>query len=235
MKKYLLIFLGIILLFSCESKENKDSRLILDKYVRKLNSMTIDIISSREEEGSQSRITLNQFYDRYTSKLEDFNNDIDFESISEKYNQPRENLVSLSRSYYDYLNSRKRSVINLSEAFSSYESAINAEKEYQEYKLEMSTTRYSYDLYSSMATSSASRKFEESLEFIDNKYSYLEGLIRMDSITEFIDSISTIYNGGLQNLKLIEGIKTPIELQDSINDWLLSNKMFLEELDVNDK
>ena len=82
-----LLFLSILCSFfySCESEENKNSRLTLDKYTRKLNSITSNIVSSRDDEASQSRMTLNSFYDRYTSKFEDFNHDLDFELISIEY------------------------------------------------------------------------------------------------------------------------------------------------------
>ncbi|MBT3209258.1 MAG: hypothetical protein HN347_13005 [Bacteroidetes bacterium] len=232
MKKITIYIFAILLLSSCESQENKNSRLTLDKYARKMNSIAEDIVSSREEEGSQSRMTLNSFYERYTSKCEDFNNDLDFESISEKYSPSREKLVSLSREYYKYLNVRKSAIINMSTAMSAYESAIDYEKDYNEYLAKISSSTYSSDYYVERATNSISKKYDKTIEFIQNQSSYLIHLEDMDSLLIFIDSISYNYNVEIANSKLIEEIRMPKIMNDTINDWLITSKDYIEKLEI---
>ena len=234
MNRFTIIILSALMLYSCESQENKTSRITLDNYARKFNSMTIDIIASRDEEGSQSRLTLNRFYDRYTSKYEDFNSDLDFETISEKYNHNRENLITLSRLFYNYLNTRKSAIINMSDAMSAYKAALESEEDYNKYLNKMYTSSYSTDFYSEMALKSANKKLEKSIEFLVTKLEYNSDLHSMDSLLILIDSISTNYNIEIPNSKLIEEIKMPQNLNDTIDDWVISSKTQIEQLEIND-
>lgn len=230
MKRFTLPLLIILLLTSCESQENKSSRLTLDKYTRKLNSMATDIISSRDEEGSQSRLTLNRFYDRYTSKFEDFNNDLDFETISEKYSTSRNELTNIARTYYVYLNTRKRSIVDMSDASSAYERAQDYAEDYEEYMDKMISSSYNSDFYYEMATKSSTKKFEKQLEFILSSSSYIDQLEVLDSLVISIDSISMTYNNSVEELKLTEKIVVPETLNDTINDWLITSKKYILQL-----
>lgn len=230
MKNLALTFLIIMLLISCESQENKNSRLILDKYARKMNSMTIDIISSRDEEGGQSRLTLNQFYNRYTSKFEAFTNDLDFESISEKYALSRNELTNLARIYYSYLNTRKKTLVDLSDAGSAYERARDYNEDYEEYYDKMLRSSYNSSFYSEMALKSSKKRFEKRMEFLMSSSSYFEQLEILDSLVVSIDSISTYYNNKTEVLKLEEKIIVPKTLNDTINDWLINSKNLILQL-----
>lgn len=219
-----------LLLISCESQVNKNSRLTLDKYARKLNSMATDIISSRDEEGSQSRLTLNRFYDRYTNKFEDFSNDLDFETISEKYASSRIKLTNIAWTYYAYLNTRKKSIVDMSDASSSYESAQDYGKDYKEYMDKMESSVYNSDFYYKMANKSLAKKAEKQLEFILSAASYVDQLRVMDSLVNSIDSISLSYNNKIEELKLNEKIVVPETLHDTVNDWLITDKKLILQL-----
>lgn len=222
----------ILLLTSCESQENKNSRLTLDKYTRKLNSMATDIISSRDEEGSQSMLTLNHFYDRYTSKFENFNNDLDFETISEKYSSSRNELTSIARTYYIYLNTRKKAIVDLTDAISAYERAQDYADDYEEYRDNMISSSYNSDFYYEMATKSYSQKVEKQLEFNLSSSSYIDQLEILDSLVTSIDSISNTYNNKIEELKLTEKIVVPETLNDTINDWLITSEEYILQLIV---
>ena len=58
MKNIFLIFLIIVFLFSCESQSDKSSRITISKFTRKLNSIIVDVINNRENEGSQTKVNL---------------------------------------------------------------------------------------------------------------------------------------------------------------------------------
>jgi|TARA_B110000503_G_C7017764_1_gene358455 hypothetical protein len=216
-----LLFLSILCSFfySCESEENKNSRLTLDKYTRKLNSITSNIVSSRDDEASQSRMTLNSFYDRYTSKFEDFNHDLDFELISIEYSKSREELISVSRNYYEYLNMRKKLITDMSSSISSYERA----NDYWERAEEIGYMRGNYlDLHSSM--------LDKIGEFNKSYGSYLKQKKSVNSLIKSIDSNSNIYNVKIEALKLIEKVIVPENLNDSINDWVNSSDEYMWKL-----
>lgn len=230
MKRFTLLLMIILLLTSCESQENKNSRLTLDKYTRKLNSMATDIVSSRDEEGSQSRLTLNRFYDRYTSKFEDFNNELEFETISNKYSASRDELTNISRIYYEYLNARKRSILDISDATSAYQRMQDYAKDYEEYLDKMTSSSYTSDFYYEMATNSSTKKFEKQLEFIISSTSYIEQLEVLDSLVISIDSISMNYNNSVEELKLTERIIVPETLNDTTADWLMTSKNYILQL-----
>lgn len=56
------------------------------------------------------------------------------------------------------------------------------------------------------------------LEFIRNKYSYLNHLDNMDSLLFIVDSISKLYNKEIPNFKLVEEILIPETMRDTIRD-----------------
>jgi len=56
------------------------------------------------------------------------------------------------------------------------------------------------------------------LEFIRNKYSYLNHLDNMDSLLFIVDSISKLYNKEIPNFKLVEEILIPETMRDTIKD-----------------
>lgn len=224
MKKLPFLFLILAFLTSCESQENKNSRLILDKYVRKLNSMTLDVVLSRSEEGSQSKLTMNRFYDRYTSKFEDINNDLEFETISEKYSESRNLISNIARSYYSYINRRKIAVSYISDLSSAYSSMINYKDDYIDYIDKMTTSEYSKEFYLKMARQSSDKLYEKELEYELSSYKYLIEIDKLDSTAKSIDSISRIYNRNLAELKLKDTIVIRETLYDTINDWLLTSK-----------
>jgi hypothetical protein len=231
MKKTLVV-LSTIILISCESQDNKMSRLTIDKYSRKLISIIENIVEGRKEEGSQSRLTLNSFYDRYTSKIEAFSNDLNFETISPKYKDFRNDLLSLSKNINSYLNYRKSAISNMSDAFSSYESALRYKSDYNEYSLKSVGSSYSSDLYFDLVLKSLKDGLKESYDFIISKYSYSDDLNKMDSIYFSIDSLAIKFNLKANKSKLEEKIKIPTIFRDTINDWVISGKKSLAELTI---
>lgn len=234
MKKSVLFVLALIFLISCESEENKNSRLTIDRYARKLNSIVTDIVKSRKEEGSQSKLTLNRFYGRYHEKLEDFNSDLNFESITEKYTNKRECLMEIANYTNDYLNTRKKLIRNLtgtSNAFSDY----NQSKEYYHDcndKIESESSPYLRKYYRKQVLEYLDKMIQENVNFTENKYSYLDNIIVLDSICSNIDSVAISYNSSTDKVKLVEFVAIPQTLSDSINDWLVSAKVNVINLDL---
>ena len=225
MKKIVLYLLVILFFASCESQDNKESRLSLDQYIRKLNALSADIVSSRNDEGSQTRLSLNGFFDKYTAKIEEFNTDLVFEKISEKYVGKRDSLSEISRIYINYLINRKECVINLSDIFSKHKEAKRHNESYNEYVDKYIESSYSMgSFYMDMARKYSKRELDARLEFQYNRLDYLDKLEVLDSLSDNIISISGNYNLGLENLKLIEKVVVPINLLDSLNDWVFTSK-----------
>jgi hypothetical protein len=232
MKKIVLYLLVIFFFASCESQDNKESRLTLDQYTRKLNALSEEIVSSRDVEGSQTRLSLNGFFDKYTTKIEKFNSDLVFEKISAKYVVKRDYLSKLSKVYVDYLNNRKEGIRHLSDIFSKHKEAKRHNESYNEYVDKYIESSYSMgSFYMDMATKYSKRELDARLEFQYNRLDYLEKLEVLDSLTENIISISGNYNLELENLKLIEKVVVPINLLDSLNDWVFTSKSAAEYLD----
>ena len=231
MKKLWLILL-VCLLGSCESKDNKYSRLTIDNYSRRLSSIIENVVQSREEEGSQSQLTLNNFYSRYTSKIEEFSDELNFETITPKYTIYRDELLIIAKNINSYLINRKNAILHLSEASSSFKSAIESQADYEEYLNEMKTDYYSLDLYRNLAYENLQDKLKESLSFIESKFDYLKDADNMDSIYYLLDSITIQYNNKIEESKLEEIIKMPLMFRDTVNDWLINNRSDFKKLEI---
>jgi hypothetical protein len=222
----------VCLLGSCESKDNKYSRLTIDNYSRRLSSIIENVVQSREEEGSQSQLTLNNFYSRYTSKIEEFSDELNFETITPKYTIYRDELLIIAKNINSYLINRKNAILHLTEASSSFQSAIESQADYEEYLNEMKTDYYSLDLYRNLAYENLQDKLKESLSFIENKFDYLKDVDNMDSIYYLLDSITIQYNNKIEESKLEEIIKMPLMFRDTVNDWLINNRSDFKKLEI---
>ena len=230
MKKTYLSIL-FLLLIACESSDNKMSRLTIDKYTRKLSSMIENIVLSREEEGSQSQLALNNFYQRYTTQIESFINDLNFETISPKYVPFRDDLLTVAKTVNYYLNCRKSSINNLSEIFSAFESGQRNIKDYKEYLSDMRTSSYSIDLYSNLAKREIDDWTENAITFERNKIEYNTNMVYLDSVNSLIDSVSKKYNNIRAKAKLNENLIIPSKLNDTINDWIIKGKSNIRNLE----
>jgi len=230
MKRILIYLILGLFISSCESNEDKESRLILDKYVRKLNSLTLDIVTSRNDEGSQSQLTLNDFYLRYTEKVEGFNDNLVMEKISDKYSKKREDLSDISRTLMDYLNKRKNGIHYLSNSFSKHKEADNYQKRFDEY-LEKMDVSYSLDTYyADMASGYADKAYNARLKFQYNRLDYYDQLLELSTISTEVVTQSSVYNTDLEKLKLLETLNIPIDFSNISTDWLFISKKKVESL-----
>jgi len=191
--------------------------------------LIIDISSSRNEEGNQSILTLNNFFDKYISKFEDFNDDLVFETISDKYIPKREKLIFFSRNMCEYLKIRKQAILNMSDVFSTHESLVQREKDYHKYdeSRKLASTLSSMHYYFTLGMENLIKISEETYEFNQSKALYLDNLQCIDSLYILIDSIFVNYNESIQNAKLIEKLIIPESFSDTSNDWLLNNEEYI--------
>ena len=224
-----MIFL-IFLLYSCESNDNKNSRLTIDKYSRKLSSIMENVVNSRTEEGNQSRLTLSNFYTRYTSQIESYINDLNFETISSKYTVFRNELLSNAKSLNFYLSSRRNAVNNLSDTFSSYESGARYKDNYKEYESEMYTSEYSRDMYRKMALNSLSDFKDELIKFYSSKPSFSSDIHLMDSVCFKLDTAVVRFNTMKEKTKLLEKLIMPKLFRDTTNDWVMKANTTIKDL-----
>ena len=203
---------------------------MLDKYVRKINSLTLDIVTSRNDEGSQSQLTLNDFYLRYTEKVEGFNDNLVMEKMSEKYSKRRDDLSDISRTLMEYLNKRKNGIQYLSNSFSKHKEAADYQKRYDEY-LEKIGVSYSLDTYyREMAFDYANKKYNTRLKFQYNRLDYYDQLLELSTISKEIVTQSNVYNTELEKLKLLETLNIPIDFSNISTDWLFISKKKVESL-----
>lgn len=225
-----------VVLISCESSEDKHSRMTIDAYTRKLNSMATDIVDSRKEEGNHTRLSVSQLFDRYIEKCDDFRDELVMEDISTKYDTTRLILEEISRAYQNYLNNRKPALIYWSVTPSSY-------RDYEE-KKDIATEQLIEDLEwftgdskklgvreKARQAQSRQRKadrldaLEESAEaeFKENQRNYLMYAPEVIRDIKTIKWISKEYNARLEGLKLEETISIPTNLLDTINDGVVAD------------
>jgi hypothetical protein len=222
----------LILLISCESSENKLSRLTIDKYARKLSSMVENIEQSRSEEGSQTRLSLNGFYQRYTSQVETYINDLNFETVTSRYSLFRDDLLSFAKGLNFYLNCRKSAINNLSDAFSSFESTVQSADNIKEYVAEARSSYYSSDMYIRLARQELNDLTENSIDFIVQRIDYQEDIHKMDSIFVFLDSTSMVFNERKGQSRLMDSLNLPTSFCDTINDWVYSSRRSIMALEL---
>jgi hypothetical protein len=226
------IVLILILLTSCESNSDKNSRLTIDKYARKYSSILDNIAESRKEEGSQSKLTLNRFYDRYSSKIEEYGNDLNFETITPRYLDYRNILLFSSKNLNYYLNFRKEAIFNFTEALNSYEDVFRYKKENLGYTYEAKTSLYSRSFYNNLAFESLKNGYNEEVNFIEKRFFYYKNVSSMDSIYFKLDSLSEAYNTKIKKSRLQEMIIIPTSFQDTINDWLIKDRSAFEKMEL---
>lgn len=232
--KSILTLILLMSLISCETPQNKSSRLIIEKYTRKLESITENIVKSRNEEGSQSRLTLNNFFERYFSSLEEFSNDLNFETISDKYIAQKENLLEISDALTEYLNYRKEAIVYLSEATSSYSSAIDDINDYDDYKFKAKYSSYSSSTYLEYANDSYYDYMKEEINFLSSRREFLDDCESINSIYSRLDSLTSEINQVVEETRIEQSFKLPDNLNDTIDDWLLSTKKTIRKLEIPD-
>lgn len=119
MKKLLHLLILLIWLPACESDEQKQSRLTLDKYTRKLNVLLKNSINPQEEQNSP-RLFSNKIFQDEIEKFSQFNADIEFEIIIDDYKTPKNNLLKISDKASDLLGIRNNIFSSLSDCLNTF-------------------------------------------------------------------------------------------------------------------
>lgn len=216
---------------SCESAQDKNSRLKMEQYIRKLNSISQEIVNSRDNEGTQSRSSLNQFYATYIEKFETFNNDIEFEIFSDKYVPIRGELVSLSKKYYEYLGTRKDAIYSLTSALSCFSSSKRYGEYANEYKEKMEDSYSSKSYYRKLAAENAMKCRDEFVDFARERLNYTTNVTVLNIITIELKIEVAEVNDIIKDNRLNDTLVVPANLNDTINDWLMKSGDYLKFLD----
>jgi hypothetical protein len=220
------------MLVSCESRDDKFSRLKIDVYANKISSILGNIAESKVEEETRTQPTFNDFYGVYVIKVEEFINDLNLEKISPLYIPYKDSLLLSAEGLNCYLDYRKDAVANMTMALSNYESAVKSKSDCEEYVILKNSSFSESDFYADLVRKSLEEYKTKTLEFNISKNSYLKNIQKMDSIYLLIDSIAIEYNHRVIDSKLEEKITVPLTFRDTINDWLISSQSYLQELMV---
>jgi hypothetical protein len=189
-----------------------------------------NVVSSRTEEGNQSKLTLSNFYTRYASQIESYINDLNFETISPNYAVYRNELLSNAKSINFYLNSRRNAVNNLSDTFNAYESGVRNRDNYKEYESEIYTSEYSSDMYRKMALNSLTDYKDDLVKFYSSTFSFSSDIHIMDSVCFRLDSAVVKFNAIKEKSKLLEKLIMPTNFRDTINDWVMKANTTIKDL-----
>lgn len=225
-------FFCFIMLVSCESRDDKFSRLTIDVYANKISSILGNIAESKAEEETLAQPNLNDFYDVYVTKIEEFINELNLEKISPLYMPYKDSLLLSAEGLNCYLNYRKDAVAYMTRVLSNYESAVKSKSDCEEYVILKNSSFSESDFYADLVRKSLEEYKTKTLEFNISKNSYLKNIQKMDSIYLLIDSIAIEYNHRVIDSKLEEKITVPLTFRDTINDWLISSQSYLQELMV---
>jgi len=230
--KTLIPFICVIFLVSCESRDDRYSRLTIDLYANKISSILGNIPEIRIEEETQTLLTINDYYGVYVKRIEEFINDLNLEKISPLYRPYKDSLLLSAEGLNYYLSYRKDAVVNMIRALSYYESALKSRSDCEEYLILKNSSYSENDFYADLIRKGLDDYRIKTLEFNVSKNSYLNTIQKMDSIYFLIDSIVIGYNQKVIDSRLEEEITVPVTFRDTINDWLISNKSYFLELTV---
>jgi len=235
--KYFLKPFSLLLIFSmasCESQESKDSRLGLDLTVRKLNLFGEQFIQSKTEEGQQSKLTLSNFYGKYSDKLDVASESIAIIATVENHQQSKEKLkvsISLLKTFVD----TRRALINsVTEASNSYQGYVEQGKKKDEYWDEYRNSGYEYDFYKDYSSEALLKQVGYMSTFFDSKW---ESRDLVDSLFALNDSISIIinsYNLKVSESKLFDSLKITPLVDSTGGDWLISAETSISKLSISD-
>ena len=221
-----------IMLVSCESRDDKFSRLTIDVYANKISSIFGNIAESKAEEEILAQPNLNDFYNVYVTKVEEFINELNLEKISPLYMPYKDSLLLSAEGLNCYLDYRKDAVAYMTRALSIYETAVKSKSDCEEYVILKNASFSESNYYAGLIRKCLEEYKAKTLEFNTSKNSYLKNIQRMDSIYLLIDSIAGEYNHRVIESKLEEKITVPLAFRDTINDWLISSQSYLLELTV---
>lgn len=236
MRNFVLLLLSLLLLQSCESKEDESSRITLDKYSRKLSAMTDDVAASRTEESRQSKLSLNSYFKSEIEKLEAFKNDIQFETISEIYTVDRNHLTNISLSLIDYLNIRRELIpyytrsVELSKNLTDSRSWLYAHQQGAVF-YGVNTPKYLIPSKKEMVEkySAECKAYESSLNANLAAAQKKENML--DEVVELVNTFVVKYNSDVSQTKLIDSLRISPLLIDIESDWLLSGMETIRDLE----
>lgn len=231
MKKVILLVL-MLLISSCGLKENRNSRLTIDNYSKKLNAIIDNIVTGRAEEDSQTGLTIDSFFQNYISEIERFSNTLDSEVISPGYLRFKEELLIIASDVLAYLHYRESAINDLYGYYSSYNSLMRNSSDIKEFKSDRTSDYYSGNSDSKLMKESL-LNLQKDLENLSlQKLSLMKDFNLIDSISLKLFRTTGEYNLSIEGSKLDETIRLPLMLKDTINDWLYTNKASLKDLEL---
>lgn len=226
--KTLFPVLCLFLLVSCESRDDKYSRLTIDLYANKISSIFGKIAEIKVEEEIQTPGTLNDFYSVYLIGVEDFINGLNQEEISPLYMPFKDSLLWSAEGLKYYLNYRKQAVASMIATLSFYESMSKSKSDYEEYVILKNSSYSENYFYTGLIIKSLEEYKAKTQEFQLSGSSYLNNIHKMDSLYFLINSLVVGYNDKIIASKLEQKIIIPLTFRDTINDWLFINKSYLQ-------
>jgi hypothetical protein len=218
------------MLVSCESRDDKYSRLTIDLYANKISSILGNIAEIRAEEETLTQQSLSDFYGVYVTKVEEFIKAMNLEKISPLYMPFKDSLLLTAEDLSYYLSYREGAANDMISVLSFYESASKSRSDYEEYTILKNASYAENDSYNDLINKSLEEYKSKTQEFNTSRNYYLKNIQKMDSIYFLMDSIAVGYNHKMMTGKLEEKITVPITFRDTINDWLISSKSYLMEL-----
>ena len=234
MRKLLLITLCISL-FACESETNKQSRLNIDRYSRRLTSSIEGIVNSRDEEGQQSKLTMNSYYGKQLDKFSNFNDELSFEIITETYKPQREQLLAISKGFLGYLNLRRLASVTLIDASNSLSSSFNDFKSAKDFWDEFqNASPYLAETYFEMSRNSLIEGQDNWDEFVLERQNLNYYLINIDSIRNHLEALVNEFNSDEENSKLTEKVVIPSLFSDTLQDFLYIHSAILFDSEKTD-
>ena len=218
-------------LVSCEPGDEKTSRLTLDTYSLKLNSVFASIVESRVDEGIPG-ISPDGLYSTIISKVNEIDAGLADSRFAPGYLPFCESQRQVVREVGLYLENRVQSVLSMNDVLSCYQSATAIRAEMEDYK-NAATSSYGGNNFNTEAAAGKLDELNARLaEFIDYKDSWSQKIGGMDSASLRLESIISGYNLKAEGSRLRERIVLPPAFRDTINDLLLSNRAYILNLQV---
>ena len=231
--KLILLFL-VIVFSSCESQESQDTRLRLDLASRKLNLFSEQFTQSKEEEGQQSKLTISNFYGKYTDKLDEVSESIAVLPNAEKYISAKENLKTSISLLKTFVNTRRALINSVSQASSSYQGYLDQGRKKDEYWEDYRNSGYRYSFYKDYSNQALSRQIDDMLNFFDSKFESRELVDSLYTLNDSIYATINTYNRMVSESKLIDSLIFEPLLDSNGGDWLLSAQMSINKLSISD-
>jgi len=230
--KIIVYLIFVLILLSCETKEDKLCRDQLSSTIRQINAIFQGYADNKSAEESLNLFGIRDYYSNYTNQLNELRRELAKHKITKKFTSFNKGINDIISDGINYFNNRQDLILTISEISSNFSDWGRYTEQSTDYLIKSMTSNYSSDFYSEQSDE-YSKKAEESYRKLKENFNEFENLcmgynkIKLD-ITSYCDSL----NLERESIKILEtlGIHSIINDTTDFLDPMIKEFTNVQEL-----